>query len=111
MSGMLEVGDELLSLNNKTMSRLTFDEIMDFIIDADAESVDLLFRRPKKGANSQARGGKVDKGGGRLAVCISSSPRPIAPVVSVAPLATWRMPMGSEFEVWKRGGMARGGGE
>eukprot|EP00979_Chaetoceros_neogracilis_P012509 scaffold3341_cov270-Chaetoceros_neogracile.AAC.7 len=48
MSGMLEVGDELLSINNKPMSRLTFDEIMDFIIDADAENVDLLFRRPKK---------------------------------------------------------------
>jgi hypothetical protein len=58
LSGMLEVGDELLSLNNKTMSRLTFDEIMDFIIDADAESVDLLFRRPKKATN---RVGKVDK--------------------------------------------------
>jgi hypothetical protein len=48
MSGMLEVGDELLSINNKPMSRLTFDEIMDFIIDADADNVDLLFRRPKK---------------------------------------------------------------
>mmetsp|Transcript_15846 Transcript_15846/g.29903 ORF Transcript_15846/g.29903 Transcript_15846/m.29903 type:complete len:893 (-) Transcript_15846:77-2755(-) len=48
MSGMLEVGDELLSINNKPMSRLKFDEIMDFIIDADAENVDLLFRRPKK---------------------------------------------------------------
>ena len=48
MSCMLEVGDELLSINNKPMSRLTFDEIMDFIIDADAENVDLLFRRPKK---------------------------------------------------------------
>ena len=29
LSGMLEVGDELLSLNNNSMSWLTFDEIMD----------------------------------------------------------------------------------
>ena len=55
LSGMLEVGDELLSLNNKTMSRLTFDEIMDFIIDADAENVDLLFRRPKKDRNGMGK--------------------------------------------------------
>ena len=48
MSGQLEIGDELLSINQKTMSRLTFDEIMDFIIEADADSVHLLFRRPKK---------------------------------------------------------------
>ncbi|KAL7466988.1 hypothetical protein ACHAXS_007256 [Conticribra weissflogii] len=48
MSQKLEVGDELLSINDKTMSRLTFDEIMDFIIEADAERVDLLFRRPMK---------------------------------------------------------------
>ena len=32
LSRRLEVGDELLSINDKTMSRLTFDEIMDFII-------------------------------------------------------------------------------
>ncbi len=63
MSGMLQVGDELLSLNNKTMSRLTFDEIMDFIIDADAESVDLLFRRPKKSsAGSGGAAGASGKG-------------------------------------------------
>ena len=48
MSQKLEVGDQLLSINDKTMSRLTFDEIMDFIIEADAERVDLLFRRPVK---------------------------------------------------------------
>lgn len=48
MSNLLEVGDELLSINNKPMARLTFDEIMDFIIDVDAGNVDLLFRRPKK---------------------------------------------------------------
>jgi hypothetical protein len=30
------------------MSRLTFDEIMDFIIEADPEQVNLLFRRPRK---------------------------------------------------------------
>lgn len=53
MSQKLEVGDELLSINDKTMSRLTFDEIMEFIIEADAERVDLLFRRP------------VNAGGGR----------------------------------------------
>ena len=46
MSQKLELGDELLSINDKTMSRLTFDEIMDFIIEADKERVDLLFRRP-----------------------------------------------------------------
>ena len=48
LSHKLEVGDELLSINDKTMSRLTFDEIMDFIIEADKERVDLLFRRPWK---------------------------------------------------------------
>lgn len=48
MSLKLEVGDELLSINDKTMSRLTFDEIMDFIIEADKDRVDLLFRRPGK---------------------------------------------------------------
>mmetsp|Transcript_3895 Transcript_3895/g.5301 ORF Transcript_3895/g.5301 Transcript_3895/m.5301 type:complete len:996 (+) Transcript_3895:173-3160(+) len=48
MSRKLEIGDELLSINDKTMSRLTFDEIMDFIIEADPDNVNLLFRRPKK---------------------------------------------------------------
>ena len=48
LSRKLEVGDELLSINDKTMSRLSFDEIMDFIIDADPEAVKLLFRRPRK---------------------------------------------------------------
>lgn len=48
LSRKLEVGDELLSINDKTMSRLTFDEIMDFIIEADPENVNLLFRRPRK---------------------------------------------------------------
>ena len=48
LSGKLQVGDELLSINDKTMSRLTFDEIMDFIIEADPEAVSLLFRRPRK---------------------------------------------------------------
>jgi hypothetical protein len=48
LSRRLEVGDELLSINDKTMSRLTFDEIMDFIIEADPEEVNLLFRRPRK---------------------------------------------------------------
>jgi PDZ domain len=48
LSRRLEVGDELLSINDKTMSRLTFDEIMDFIIEADPEDVNLLFRRPNK---------------------------------------------------------------
>ena len=50
LSRKLEVGDELLSINDKTMSRLTFDEIMDFIIEADPEQVNLLFRRPRKEA-------------------------------------------------------------
>jgi len=48
LSHRLEIGDELLSINDKTMSRLTFDEIMDFIIEADPEQVNLLFRRPRK---------------------------------------------------------------
>ena len=50
LSQRLEVGDELLSINDKTMSRLTFDEIMDFIIEADPDQVNLLFRRPRKTA-------------------------------------------------------------
>ena len=50
LSRKLEVGDELLSINDKTMSRLSFDEIMDFIIEADPEEVNLLFRRPRKEA-------------------------------------------------------------
>ena len=49
LSRKLEIGDELLSINDKTMSRLTFDEIMDFIIEADPDQVNLLFRRPRKG--------------------------------------------------------------
>ena len=48
LSRKLEVGDELLSINNKTVSRLTFDEIMDIIIEANPEAVNLLFRRPRK---------------------------------------------------------------
>ena len=48
LSRRLEIGDELLSINDKTMSRLSFDEIMDFIIEADPEQVNLLFRRPRK---------------------------------------------------------------
>ena len=49
LSRKLEIGDELLSINDKTMSRLTFDEIMDYIIEADPDQVNLLFRRPRKG--------------------------------------------------------------
>lgn len=48
LSQKLEVGDELLSINDKTMSRLTFDEIMEYIIEANPDRVDLLFRRPTK---------------------------------------------------------------
>lgn len=48
LSRKLLVGDELLQINDRTVSRLSFDEIMDFIIDADPESVNLLFRRPRK---------------------------------------------------------------
>ena len=61
MSGQLKVGDELLSINDKTMSRLTFDEIMDFIIAAAAEQIKLLFRRPKKERSSGKRG-EMEKG-------------------------------------------------
>ncbi len=59
LSRKLEVGDELLSINDKTMSRLTFDEIMDFIIEADPEQVNLLFRRPRKEALHVRQGPKA----------------------------------------------------
>lgn len=48
LSRQLQVGDELLQINDRTVSRLNFDQIMDIIIEADPESVDLLFRRPRK---------------------------------------------------------------
>jgi len=48
MSRKLEIGDELLSINGVTMSRLSFDEIMDFIIAADPDGLHLLFRRKGK---------------------------------------------------------------
>jgi len=60
LSRKLQVGDELLQINDKTVSRLTFDEIMDFIIDADPDSVNLLFRRPRK-ETLQARQGVQQK--------------------------------------------------
>eukprot|EP00980_Cylindrotheca_fusiformis_P004592 scaffold982_cov139-Cylindrotheca_fusiformis.AAC.5 len=63
LSRKLEVGDELLSINDKTMSRLTFDEIMDFIIEADPESVSLLFRRPRKEVLHARHGIKAPSGG------------------------------------------------
>eukprot|EP00977_Amphora_coffeiformis_P000292 scaffold83_cov181-Amphora_coffeaeformis.AAC.19 len=60
LSRKLQVGDELLQINDRTVSRLSFDEIMDFIIDADPESVNLLFRRPRK-ETLQARQGVQQK--------------------------------------------------
>jgi hypothetical protein len=60
LSRKLHIGDELLQINETTVSRMTFDEIMDFIIEADPESVNLLFRRPKKEA-LQARQGVQQK--------------------------------------------------
>lgn len=60
LSRKLQVGDELLQINDTTVSRLTFDEIMDFIIEADPESVNLLFRRPRK-ETLQARQGVQQK--------------------------------------------------
>jgi hypothetical protein len=54
LSGKLELGDELLSINGVTMSRLTFDEIMEFIIAADPEGLHLLFRRQRKTKGSAA---------------------------------------------------------
>jgi hypothetical protein len=63
LSHKLEVGDELLSINDKTMSRLTFDEIMDFIIEADPETVNLLFRRPRKEVLTARLGNKPPSGG------------------------------------------------
>ena len=56
LSGKLQVGDELLSINDVTMSRLTFDEILDFIIEASADRVELLFRRPKKDEATSKQG-------------------------------------------------------
>jgi len=56
LSRRLQVGDELLQINDTTVSRMKFDEIMDFIIDADPENVNLLFRRPRK-ETLQARQG------------------------------------------------------
>ncbi|EEC49718.1 predicted protein [Phaeodactylum tricornutum CCAP 1055/1] len=55
LSHQLEIGDELLSINDRTVSRLNFDEIMDFIIEADPECVHLLFRRPRKTATVSPR--------------------------------------------------------
>jgi hypothetical protein len=48
LSRQLQVGDELLQINDKTVSRLNFDQIMDFIIEADPDRVNLLFRRPRR---------------------------------------------------------------
>ena len=59
LSGKLQVGDELLSINDKPMSRSTFDEIMDFIIAAD-KRVDLVFRRPTS-ATTHSIDEKVEK--------------------------------------------------
>jgi len=60
LSRKLQVGDELLQINETVVSRLTFDEIMDFIIEADPDSVNLLFRRPRK-ETLQARQGVQQK--------------------------------------------------
>lgn len=60
LSRKLQVGDELLQINDTTVSRMTFDEIMDFIIEADPEAVNLLFRRPRK-ETLQARQGVQQK--------------------------------------------------
>ena len=70
LSGKLQVGDELLSINDKTMSRLTFDEIMDFIIEADPEAVSLLFRRPRKENLAAAMG--VGLGGAGVVVGVGA---------------------------------------
>ena len=60
LSRKLQVGDELLQINDRTVSRLNFDQIMDIIIEADPESVNLLFRRPRK-ETLQARQGVKQK--------------------------------------------------
>jgi hypothetical protein len=60
LSRKLQVGDELLQINDTTVSRMTFDEIMDFIIEADPDAVNLLFRRPRK-ETLQARQGVQQK--------------------------------------------------
>ena len=46
-SRKLQVGDELLSINDKTVSRMMFEDIMDFIMEVDPGEVHLLFRRPE----------------------------------------------------------------
>lgn len=60
LSRKLQVGDELLQINETTVSRKNFDDIMEFIINADPESVNLLFRRPRK-ETLQARQGVQQK--------------------------------------------------
>jgi hypothetical protein len=55
LSRRREIGDELLSVNAKSMARLTFDEIMDFIMEADPEQVNLLSPRPRKAVLAAGR--------------------------------------------------------
>ncbi|CAJ1960933.1 unnamed protein product [Cylindrotheca closterium] len=76
LSRKLEVGDELLSINDKTMSRLTFDEIMDFIIEADPEQVNLLFRRPRKEVLNARNGNKPPSGGPGVKWVDDDEPKP-----------------------------------
>jgi hypothetical protein len=67
LSRQLQVGDELLQINNTVVSRLVFDEIMELIIEADPDAVHLLFRRPKKellaGLGLPGSGGGSGRGG------------------------------------------------
>lgn len=44
-SGILQLGDELLSVDGIATVDFTFNETMDLIIESDTDSVDLLFRR------------------------------------------------------------------
>mmetsp|Transcript_9782 Transcript_9782/g.19829 ORF Transcript_9782/g.19829 Transcript_9782/m.19829 type:complete len:946 (-) Transcript_9782:235-3072(-) len=88
LSGKLQVGDELLSINDKTMSRLTFDEIMDFIIVADKERVDLLFRRPTKEKQAAMQELQQQQQAAAASMHVSKSVEPSREVVSpTAPLS------------------------
>ena len=44
-SGILRVGDELLSVNGEDIHKFSFDDVMDYIVESETEIVKLNFRR------------------------------------------------------------------
>ena len=70
----LQLEDELLSINDKTVSRLTFDQVMDILLDAPPDKVDLLFRRPKRVA--------VDTTTSHTRSHVTTAPTTIAPTLA-----------------------------